>query len=202
MVAQNWQDLRAEEGNSTFDIRHLVTGSFFYQIPFGRNKSYLNNGGWASDLLGGWTFSGYYLFATGVPLTPLIAASATEVERGTHGSVRPNRVPGVSIRAGGGHLHHWFNTGAFSTEFSPGQLYGTAARNSIPAPAPRMSICHCRGTFILAKARASNYVPPPITPSTSFNTRREYPVRLNFERTGLNAFQPMRQITFLARFSF
>ena len=76
VVAQNWQDLRAEEGNSSFDIRHQVTGSFYYQLPFGRNKSYLSNPGWASSLLGGWTVAGYFLCATGVPLTPMIAACA------------------------------------------------------------------------------------------------------------------------------
>lgn len=202
VVAQNWQDLRAEEGNSTFDIRHLVTGSFFYQIPFGRNKSYLNNGGWASDLLGGWTFSGYYLFATGVPLTPLIAASATEVERGTHGSVRPNRVPGVSIRAGGGHLHHWFNTGAFSTEFSPGQLYGTAARNSIRGP----------GTENVTLSLSRNFHPGEgkslelrATANNALNIVQYAGVNTQFDSTSngqVDAFQPMRQITFLARFSF
>jgi trimeric autotransporter adhesin len=202
VVAQNWQDLRAEEGNSSFDIRHQVTGSFFYQLPFGRNKSYLSNGGWASNLLGGWTVSGYFLCATGVPLTPLIAASGTEVERGTHGSVRPNRVPGVSIRAGGGHLHHWFNTAAFSTDFAPGQLYGSAARNSIPGPGvdnlnlslSRIVALH-EGRTLELRATANN----------ALNVVQYAGVNTQFDSTSngqVDAFQPMRQITFLARFQF
>jgi hypothetical protein len=202
VVAQNWQDLRAEEGNSSFDIRHLVAGSFFYQLPFGRNKSYLSNGGWISSLFGDWTVAGYFLCATGMPLTPLIAASATEVERGTHGSVRPNRVPGVSIRAGGGHLHHWFNTAAFSTDFAPGQLYGTAARNSIPGPGvenlnlslSRIVALH-EGKTLELRATANN----------ALNVVQYAGVNTQFDSTSngqVDAVQPMRQLTFLARFQF
>ena len=202
VVAQNWQDLRAEEGNSSFDIRHQVTGSFFYQLPFGRDKAYVSNGGWVSSLLSDWKVSGYFLCATGVPLTPLIAASATEVERGTHGSVRPNRVPGVSIRAGGGHLHHWFNAAAFSTNFAPGQLYGTAARNSIAGPGvdnlnlslSRIVALHGWRTLEL-RATANN----------ALNVVQYSGVNTQFDSSSngqVDAFQPMRQITFLARFQF
>ena len=35
VVAQNWQNLLAEESNSSFDIRHQVTGNFLYELPFG-----------------------------------------------------------------------------------------------------------------------------------------------------------------------
>jgi hypothetical protein len=45
--------------------------------------------------------------------------------------LRPDRVAGQSITAGGGSLKKWFNTAAFTT---PAGTYGTAARNSIPGP--------------------------------------------------------------------
>jgi hypothetical protein len=131
-----------------------------------------------------------------------IAASATEVERGTHGSVRPNHVPGVSIRAGGGHLHHWFNTAAFSTEFAPGQLYGTAARNSIPGPGAEnvnMSLSRIfhpgEGKSLELRATANN----------ALNIVQYAGVNTQFDSTSnsqVDAFQPMRRITLLARFSF
>ena len=202
VVAQNWQDLRAEEGNSSFDIRHQVTGSFFYQLPFGRNELYVSNSGWASSLLGGWTVAGYFLCATGVPLTPMIAAAATEVERGTHGSVRPDKVPGVSIRAGGGHLRHWFNTAAFSTDFAPGQLYGTAARNSIPGPGiDNLNLSLSR---IIAPHEGKT-LELRITANNALNVVQYAGVNTQFDSTSngqVDAFQPMRQITFLARFQF
>ncbi|MGA9584018.1 MAG: TonB-dependent receptor, partial [Terracidiphilus sp.] len=130
-VAQNWQDILAEESNSSFDIRHELTASFFYQLPFGRNKPYLNENGWLTSIFGDWVISGFVTAATGMPLTPFIAASVPEVERGTHGSVRPNRVPGTSLKAGGGRIDKWFNTAAFSSDFAPNQEFGTASRYSI-----------------------------------------------------------------------
>jgi hypothetical protein len=202
VVAQNWQDLLAEESNSSFDIRHEATGSFFYQLPFGRNKPYLSTGGWASDLLGGWTISGYFLFAAGVPLTPLIAASATEIERGTHGSVRPDRVPGVSIRAGGRHLLHWYNTAAFSTDFAPGQIYGTAARNSIPGPGTENINISLSRIFHLNEARTLEL---RATANNALNIVQYSGVNTQFDSTSngqVDAVQPMRQFTFLARVQF
>src|SRR6185437_3599276 len=34
-IAQNWQNLRAEESNSSFDVRHKLRGDFVYELPFG-----------------------------------------------------------------------------------------------------------------------------------------------------------------------
>ena len=54
-----------------------------------------------------------------------------DVARGSTGSLRPDRVPGVSLTAGGGSLDNWFNKSAFVT---PANVYGTASRFSIPGP--------------------------------------------------------------------
>ena len=43
-VAQNWQDLNAEEGNSSFDIRHQVSGTYLYELPFGKDKRWVTSG--------------------------------------------------------------------------------------------------------------------------------------------------------------
>jgi hypothetical protein len=76
-------------------------------------------------------FSGSYSIATGNPLTPHYEASVEDVSRGTTNSLRPDRVPGVSLAAGGGSLNNWFNKDAFTP---PDGVYGTASRLSIPGP--------------------------------------------------------------------
>ena len=43
-VAQNDQDLNAEEGNSSFDIRHKLTGNWVFELPFGPNRAFLYEG--------------------------------------------------------------------------------------------------------------------------------------------------------------
>lgn len=130
VVAQNWQDIAADEGNSNIDVRHRVNGYYFYELPFGKDKFYFTSGT-ASHILEGFSISGNFTFATGTPLTPTLQASQVDVARGTTGTQRPDRVAGVSLTRGGGSLQRWFNPEAFQ---APAGLYGNAARNSIPGP--------------------------------------------------------------------
>ncbi len=134
VVAQNAQNILAEESNSSFDIRHNVKGDFVYELPLGPDGRYLTSGSWLSHGLSNLSVSGNFGFATGEPLTPHFVANIADVARGSNGSLRPNRVPGASLTAGGGSLNRWFNTAAFSSDFAPGQIYGTASRFSIPGP--------------------------------------------------------------------
>jgi Carboxypeptidase regulatory-like domain len=134
VVAQNSQNILAEESNSSFDIRHNLKGDFVYELPLGPDAHYLTGGNWLSHGFSNLSVSGTFGIATGEPLTPHFAANIADVARASNGSLRPNRVPGVSLTAGGGSLDRWFNTDAFSSNFAPGQIYGTASRNSIPGP--------------------------------------------------------------------
>jgi hypothetical protein len=202
VVAQNPNNLLAEESNSSFDVRHQMTGSFLYQLPFGSKQPFLHERNWASRIFGDWSLSGFLTLATGVPLTPYISASVAEVERGTHGSVRPNRVPGVSITAGGGKLDHWFNAAAFSANFSEGQSYGTASRYSIPGPGQQnlnlslsKMISFRESRTLELRATANNAL--NIVQYSGVNTQ------ISSSTFGfVDAVQPMRQLTFLARLSF
>jgi trimeric autotransporter adhesin len=134
VVAQNWQNILAEESNSSFDVRHNLKGDFLYELPFGPDAHFLTSGDWFSHAIANVSFSGTFAFATGEPLTPSFVANTQDVARGSVGSLRPNRVPGASLTAGGGKLDHWFNTDAFSSVLAPGQVYGSASRYSIPGP--------------------------------------------------------------------
>lgn len=129
-LVQNWQDIRAEESNSPFDVRHKVNGSFVYELPFGPD-SHLLTATWLGHALSNINFSGDYDFATGEPLTPHYNATVEDVSRGTTNSLRPDRAVGVSLAAGGGKIDNWFNKAAFT---APAGVYGTASRLSIPGP--------------------------------------------------------------------
>jgi len=131
VVAQNWQNLLAEESNSSFDVRHNLKGDFVYELPFGPDTHMLSSGNWVSHAIANISVSGIFNFATGTPLTPSYEASVDDVARGSVGSLRPDRVPGSSLQAGGGSIRNWFNQGAF---VQPANTYGTASRFSIPGP--------------------------------------------------------------------
>jgi hypothetical protein len=202
VVAQNPDNLLAEESNSSFDIRHQVTGSFLYQLPFGAKQPFLNRGDWPSRIFGDWSLTGFLTVATGVPLTPYISASVAEVARGTHGSLRPNRVTGESITEGGGKLDHWFNTAAFSATFANGQMYGTASRYSIPGPGQQNL------NLSLSKVipfRESKTLELRATANNAMNIVQYSGVNTQISSSTfgfVDAVQPMRQFTFLARMSF
>ena len=56
-------------GNSDFDIRHLITASAIWQLPFGRGRHF--GGGMSRGLdavIGGWQLATIYRFNTGLPL--------------------------------------------------------------------------------------------------------------------------------------
>jgi trimeric autotransporter adhesin len=129
-TAQNWQNLLAEESNSSFDVRHNVAGSFVYELPFGPD-THLLTADWLGHALANMSFSGTYQLATGNPLTPHYEATVEDVSRGTTNSLRPDRVAGESLTAGGGKVDNWFNKDAFAP---PAGVYGTASRLSIPGP--------------------------------------------------------------------
>lgn len=138
IVAQNWQDIAAEEGNSSLDQRHKVSGTYLYELPFGKDKSWVTTGS-ASHILEGFSVSGNYTFATGTPLTPSYQAAVSSVACGTEGSLRPDRVPGVSLSSDAGSRLEWFNTAAFTAPAGgsanyPCAVYGSALRNSIAGP--------------------------------------------------------------------
>ena len=205
VVAQNWQDIAADEGNSTFDVRHKVSGTYLYELPFGKDKFWFTTGT-ASHILEGFSVSGSYSFSTGTPLTPTYQADIADVARGTTGTLRPDRVPGVSLTAGGGSLKRWFNPAAFT---QPAGLYGTASRNSITGPGTVTNSMSLSKTMQLGDTRSMEI---RATADNVFNTVQYSGVYTTLY-SGLEAQRSsnfgqvssagnMRSFQFLARFRF
>ena len=128
-VPQNDQRIDLEFGNSTFDVRHRLTGNYVYELPFGPGRSYLKTGK-LSRALDDIFLSGDFTFATGSYATPQYQNSTAQAAAGNNFTLRPDRVFSQSI-AGTGTLRNWFNKDAFA---APANGYGTASRNSIQLP--------------------------------------------------------------------
>ncbi len=128
-VPQNDQRIDLEFGNSTFDVRHKLTGNFVTELPFGPGRAFLKTGR-VSRALDDIFFSGDFTFATGSYATPQYQNSVAQAASGNNYTLRPDRVFSQSI-AGAGNLRNWFNKSAF---VAPAGTYGTASRNSIELP--------------------------------------------------------------------
>jgi hypothetical protein len=67
---QNAYDPHADYGASYFDIRHTLTGTGVYELPFGRGKTYGANWNPILDqVIGGWKAGATGTFFTGLPIT-------------------------------------------------------------------------------------------------------------------------------------
>src|SRR3954451_23359908 len=198
VVAQNWQDILAEEGNSSFDIRHKVSGNYLFELPFGKDKYWFTTGK-SSRILEGFSISGTFTFATGTPLTPSYQATVTDVARGTAGTERPDRVPGVSLTAGGGSLRRWFNTDAFKAPAftdSFGNTYGTASRNTIAGPGIVQNNMSVSKTMQLGETRSFEM---RATANNVFNTVQYSGVNTTlFTGIGSTQSSPFGQVTSVA----
>ena len=198
VVAQDWQNLATEEGNSSFDIRHKVSGTYLYELPFGKDKYWVTTGV-ASHILEGFSISGAFSFATGTPLTPSYQAAIADVARGTAGTLRPDRVAGNSITAGGGSLRNWFNTAAYA---KPAGLYGTAPRNSIQGPGTISNSMALSKTMQLGDTRSWEF---RATATNVFNTAQYSGVDTNVTSPTFGqviSAGKMRSFQFTSRFRF
>jgi hypothetical protein len=131
-LAQNPFDLAAERGLSSFNQTHRFTADYLYELPLGHDRRWLYNNRPLGAIFGDWQWSGDWTIASGLPFTPRVLGSFTDVNRGTNGTIRPNLVPGQAIAGSNPSIGEWFNTSAFSVP--PQGAYGDARRNSIIGP--------------------------------------------------------------------
>jgi hypothetical protein len=128
-VAQNWLDISAERGLSSFDVRHELQTSFVYTSPIGAPGSHVSAEGKLGRALKDWQLSGAITAQTGIPLTARVLGNTAQLaQTGGVGSGRAEAT-GLPIETGTG----FFNTLAFTSTIPPGQ-YGNAGRNTIPGP--------------------------------------------------------------------
>ena len=94
-IAQNWLDLSAERGPSTFDQRHLLTFQMQYTSGEGIRGGALLSG-WRGTLFKEWTFTPQLTAGSGLPETPVYLTNVAGT--GVTGTIRPN-LHGRSVNA-------------------------------------------------------------------------------------------------------
>jgi hypothetical protein len=122
---------------SAQDLRNVLRASGQYELPFGKDKRFVNEGAMA-QVVGGWSVGSFFTFDDGLPVqvtSPANSVNSVNVF-GASSTIRPMVVPGVSTAvAGGRHItiggpagtvSEYFNAGAFSA--TPAYTFGNAAR--------------------------------------------------------------------------
>jgi len=125
-------NLDADRGNSSLDIRHLLSADAIIDLPFGKGQHYLNQGGWSEKVVSGWQLNIIQSARSGFPFTVVCNC----------GLVRPSLVgdPFANVPAG-----RFMNAAAFSTSVGITTLpanpagtviqYGSLGRNTFRGPA-------------------------------------------------------------------
>ena len=127
-VAQNWLDLAAERGLSSFDRGHSFDMNWVWTSPAGNPGSRISGSGLAGRMLRDWQLSGSITAQTGTPLTArTLGNTARLAQTGGIGSGRADAT-GLDLASATG----FFNPAAFAAP--PVGAFGDAGRNTIPGP--------------------------------------------------------------------
>ncbi|HXP11970.1 MAG TPA: carboxypeptidase-like regulatory domain-containing protein [Acidobacteriaceae bacterium] len=127
-LAQDDNNLAFEWSRSYSDARHRVVANAVYDLPFGRNRQFLNQGGIVGQVVGGWEVSGITSVQTGYPFGVL----GPDFSNTGSDSPRPNRVcSGIGAKQ----VTNWFNTSCFVAAGSTANpVFGNSKRNILDAP--------------------------------------------------------------------
>jgi outer membrane receptor protein involved in Fe transport len=125
---QDSRNTRAERALSNFDLRHRLSLSYSYDLPFGKTTM--------RRFLGGWQTFGIWTFQTGRPFTVALLPNVDNSNTGQSilgfgAGDRPNvlRAPAFSNPS----PERWFDTTAFA--LPPFGSFGNAGRNIMSGPA-------------------------------------------------------------------
>lgn len=105
--------LKFEYGASNTDVRSRFTFSPQYELPFGKGKQFLNHGGLADQLVGGWKADAIFQVQTGTPIAlPQRFRVADPFAAG--GTPNPVTQHNQQCATQTKTIAHWFNPCAFA----------------------------------------------------------------------------------------
>lgn len=115
-----------EYGNGNLDVRHRVTGTFNYALPFGQSTH-----GFIGTLVKGWQANGVVVWNTGMPFSVTNATNRSGTRPTATNGDRPNMIAAPNLSSGKS-VSRWFNTNAFV--FQPAGTVGSERRNQLYGP--------------------------------------------------------------------
>ena len=141
---QDSRRTRAERGLSNFDLRHRLSLSYYYDLPFGKGR-------WR----GGWQTFGIWTIQTGRPFTVALLSDLDNSNTGRSilgfgANDRPNvlRNPALAQRT----PERWFDTTAFAVP--PFGQFGNAGRNILAGPGYRnINVSLIKNTVLAERAK-------------------------------------------------
>jgi len=127
---QDFNNMQNERSLLFHDVRYRLVLTYVLNLPFGKGQKFVNVGGVANALVGGWSVSGVTTFQSGFPLQMMYNGNFLTQSMGG-GTLRTNYVAGCPKTAPGSRYDRyvnkaWFNAACFT---NPGNFaYGNESR--------------------------------------------------------------------------
>jgi len=114
----NVYDIEYNRGPSDYDVRHTLSSTWIYELPFATGKPY-----------GGWQVSGLLYLRSGLPVTNM---TQTQNVLSTGTTNRPNQV--CSGKLDNPTIDRWFDVSCFVPVTETTGTYGNTRRNVVRGP--------------------------------------------------------------------
>lgn len=127
---QNPYNLRADRSVAGFDLTHVLTTNFSYELPFGKGRQFQTGNRVADYIVGQWQVNGLAEFTSGQPYTMNITGDIANTRNSGYraGYERLNQVGDPSVAHPDPNVM-WFNTAAFATPAV--YTFGMLGRNTM-----------------------------------------------------------------------
>ena len=114
---QNWNDLKAEYSQLSYNVPHRFVGAYVLDLPVGQGRRFMGSStGVVGKAISGWGIDGITSYALGFPLIFTAQPTFLSQQFGA-GTPRPNVTPGCKTSLPGNAVsrqHGWFNTSCFT----------------------------------------------------------------------------------------
>ena len=128
----NRNDLRKDWGRAALDATHQASISARYELPFGHDQRWLNNGGvFETKIISGWQLNSIVTMLSGFPFTPLVGSNRSgdgDTRNPDRVSLNPTFTGPILLRS----PSKWFDPNALSLP-TPG-TYGNIGRGTLTGP--------------------------------------------------------------------
>ena len=140
---QDSYNIKAEKGLADFDNRKRWVNSVDYLLPVGKGQMFLNHGGVANAILGGWHLGGIITLRSGFPFSPIINFDPSNT--GSPGLQRSNQTGTGAVPHP--NINMWFNPNDFPPPNCLNGCFGNAGKNILEGPGEKTADLSARKMF-------------------------------------------------------
>ena len=185
---QNAFDPQGDKAISNQDLPHNLVISYLYELPMGKGKRFMNNGGVADKVLGGWQIGGVQRYESGQPM----AFGCATAPAAYADCIRFDQVPGSSVLSSAFKSGHWnpVTDSVFNSIDLPNAINPGSAAFDDPNSGSHLAT---RGTYVfgtMPRVNGAVRMYPYLSEDFSFikRTKLTETKALNLQVTMINAF--------------